>query len=153
MISAKTKAQNSKTPIEHLKLAFKHYWTENKFLKDEIDELQSKIKKSSMEVTAEFGDDMVTIMSGADQSMISPFMKFFWQEQQKYLKSSSTEIRYHPMIIRYCLSLAAKLSAAFNEIWYDEKKGAGFLILSSRCRYNLGNLNLLLKIFSTVSLL
>ena len=57
------------------------------------------------------------------------------------------------MIIRYCLSLAAKLSAAFNEIWYDEKKGAGFLILSSRCRYNLGNLNLLLRIFSTVSLL
>ena len=30
-----------------------------------------------MEVTEEFGDDMVTIMSGADQSMISPFMKFF----------------------------------------------------------------------------
>ena len=30
-----------------------------------------------MEVTAEFGDDMVTIMSGDNQSMISPFIKFF----------------------------------------------------------------------------
>ena len=57
----------------------------------------------------------------ADESKTS-FMKFFWEEQQKYLKSSSTGIIYHPMIIRYCLSLAAKSSAANDEIRYDEKK-------------------------------
>ena len=34
------------------------------------------------------------------------------------------------MIIRYCLSLAAKSSAAYDEIRYDEKKGTSFL---SRC--------------------
>ena len=34
-----------------------------------------------MEVSAELGDDMVTIMSGADQSKISPFMTFFREEQ------------------------------------------------------------------------
>ena len=61
-----------------------------------------------MEVSSESGDNMVRIMSGADQPKISPFMKFFLEKQQKYLKSSSTRIRYHPMIIRYCLSLAAK---------------------------------------------
>ena len=88
-----------------------------------------------MEVSAELGDDMVTIMSGADQSKIeSPFMKFFWEEQQKYLKSSSTGIRYHPMIIRYCLSLTVKSLAVYDEIRYDEKKGTGFLILRSRRR-------------------
>ena len=86
-----------------------------------------------MEVSAELGDDMVTIMSGADQSKISPFMKFFWEEQQKYLKSSSTGIRY-PMIIRYCLSFAAKSSEAYDEIRYDEKTSTGFLILPSRGR-------------------
>ena len=69
-----------------------------------------------MEVSAELGDNMVTIMSSADQLKISPFMKFFWEEQQKYLKSSSTVTAYHPMIIRYCLSLAAKSSAAYDEI-------------------------------------
>ena len=58
-----------------------------------------------MEVSAELGDDMVTIMSGADQSKISPFMKFFWEDQQRYLKSSPTGIRYNPIITRYCLSL------------------------------------------------
>ena len=88
-----------------------------------------------MEVNAELGEDMVTIMSGADQSKIeSPFMKLFWEEQQKYLKSSSTGIRYHPMIIRYCLSLTVKSFAVYDEIRYDEKKGTGFLILRSHRR-------------------
>ena len=75
-----------------------------------------------MEVGAELGDDMVTIMSGADQSKISPFTKFFWEEQQKYLKSSSAGIKYHPMIIRYCLSLAAKSSAAYDKFGMMKKK-------------------------------
>ena len=45
LIPAKTKAPISKTSTEHLKLAFQHYRTENKFLKEKIDELQSEIKK------------------------------------------------------------------------------------------------------------
>ena len=44
-----------------------------------------------MEVSVESGDDMVTTMWGADQSKISPFIKFFWEGQRKYLKSSSTD--------------------------------------------------------------
>ena len=44
LIPAKTKAPISKTSTEGLKLAFKHYRTENKSLKEKIDELQSKIK-------------------------------------------------------------------------------------------------------------
>ena len=61
LIPAKTKAPVSKTSTERLKLAFQHYWTENKFLKEKIYKLQSKIKKPSMKVSAELGDDMVTI--------------------------------------------------------------------------------------------
>ena len=44
LIHAKTKDPISKTSTERLKLAFQHYWTENKFLKEKIDELQSEIK-------------------------------------------------------------------------------------------------------------
>ena len=61
-------------------------------------------------------------------------MKFFWEEQQKYLKSSSTGISYHPMVMRYCLSLAAKSSSAYDEIRYDEKTWTGFFMLPSRRR-------------------
>ena len=46
LIHAKTKAPITKTSTERLKLAFQHYWTENKFLKEKIDEIQSEIKKN-----------------------------------------------------------------------------------------------------------
>ena len=66
LIPAKTKAPISKTSAERLKLAFQHYRTENKFLKEKIDELQSEINNPSIEVSAELSGDMVTIMSSAD---------------------------------------------------------------------------------------
>ena len=34
--------------------------------------------------------------------------------------------------MRDCLSLAAKSSAAYDEMGHDKKKGTGFLILPSR---------------------
>ena len=45
LIPAKTKAPIPKTPTERLKLAFQYYRTQNKSLKEKIDELQSEIKK------------------------------------------------------------------------------------------------------------
>ena len=42
--------------------------------------------------------DFVSIISNADSSKMPPFMKFFWEEQQKYLSSSKTGVRYHPQI-------------------------------------------------------
>ena len=48
-------------------------------------------------------------------------MKFFWEEQKKYLNvSCKTSILYHPMIIRYCLALQTKSAAAYNKIRYDD---------------------------------
>ena len=82
LIPAKTKAPISKTSTEPLKFAFKDYQNVNKSLKEKIDELQSERKKSSTKVSAELGDDMFTIMTGADHSRISPFKKLFWEEQQ-----------------------------------------------------------------------
>ena len=37
------------------------------------------------------------------KNKITPFMKMFWEEQQKYMSSSKEGVRYHPMIICYCL--------------------------------------------------
>ena len=66
---------------------------------------------------------------------VSPFMKFFWEKQQKYFNvSCKTPIRSHPMIIRYCLALQAKYAVAYNEICYDEKTGTGFVVLPSERR-------------------
>ena len=73
-------------------------------------------------------------MSGADKNNIPPFMKMFWEEQQKYVSLSKKGVRYHPMIIRYCLALAAKSPPAYDDIRYDEKRKTGFLVLPSRRR-------------------
>ena len=73
-------------------------------------------------------------MSDTDQRQISPFMKFFWEEQQKYVTMLPKSVKYHPMIIRYCFSLVAKSASAYKDIRYNEKTGTGFLILPSRRR-------------------
>ena len=79
--------------------------------------------------------DLISIVLNANSKDIPPFMKLFWEEQQKYLSSSSkTSVRYHLMIIRYCLGLAAKSPSVYDEIRYDEETNRGFVILQSRRR-------------------
>ena len=40
-------------------------------------------------------------------------------------------VRYHPMIIKFCLSLAAKSSSAYSDLRYDSKNDTGVLVLPS----------------------
>ena len=131
---AKLKAPISFTSPERVKLTLQNYRLENKQLKDEIVIMQKEISQNSVNVDNNLGDDFISIMSGADKSKIPPFMKLFWEEQQKYLSSSKTNVRYHPMIIRYCLGLAAKSPAFYDEIRFDEKTNSGFVVLPSRRR-------------------
>ena len=60
-----------------------------------------------------------------NEETLTPFMKLFWSEQKKYHAKGQT--RYHPMIIRFALSLAMKSGSA-----YDELRKSGILILPSR---------------------
>ena len=121
-ITLKPKAPISLTSPERIKVTIQSYRIENKMLKSEIQNLQHEISKSSMKIDDGLSVDLIKIMSNADKSEVSPFMKFFWEEQQKYINvSCKTSTRYHPMIIRYCLALQAKSAAAYNEIRFDEK--------------------------------
>ena len=129
MKSLKRKAANLNVPT---KLTLQNYRMENKMLKLEVEKLQAEISRSSMTVSPDLNNDFMSIMSSTESKNISPFMKLFWEEQQKDLNSSKTGISHHPMVIRYCLALASKLSAAYDEIRYDENTGTGFVILPSR---------------------
>ena len=132
---AKLNAPISLTSPDRIKLTLQNHRLENKALKKEIEKLQLELKKSSVNISTELNDDMKSIMSDAlDKSSVSPFMKFFWSEQQKYLSCSKNSVRYHPMIIRYCLAMASKSSAVYDDIRYDDKTGTGFLILPSKRR-------------------
>ena len=120
---------------DRIKLTMQNYRSENAILKQEIKNMQDEIQKNSLRVTSDLDDDMKNLMSNAfDLYNVSPFMKFFWTEQQKYLLSNPTSVRYHPMIIRYCLSLCAKSPSTYEDIRFDKKSVTGFLVLPSRRR-------------------
>ena len=131
---AKLNAPISTTSSQRLKLTIQNYRLENKALKFQIEKLQNELSNSSLPVNVDLNNDLITIMKNTASSKITPFMKLFWEQQQKYLSSTETGIRYHPMIIRYCLGLASKSAAVYDDIRYDEKSGTGFLILPSRRR-------------------
>ena len=129
---AKRNAAISQTSSKRLKITIQTYRMENKELKIKLGQLQEEISKASLAVSADLSNDFKSIILETEQRKILPFMKLFWEEQQKYLQSSPNNVKYHPMIIRYGLSLASKSAAVYDDIHYDEKTGTGFVILPSR---------------------
>ena len=108
---------------------------ENKYLKQQVLDLQIELIESSLKVSNELDCDLKTIFSNANDKNIPPFTKLSWSEQQKYVGKSSTKgIRYHPTLIRYCLSLASKSPPTYDQMRFDGKNNTGFLILPSRRR-------------------
>ena len=102
---------------------------EVKDLQNKLIKMENEIKlNSSVIVDEELGQDIFKIMDDNSESMssISPFMKLFW-EQQKKIFGKGTGVRYHPMIIRFCLSLASKSAST-----YDELRSSNILTLPSR---------------------
>ena len=89
---AKLNAAFSKTSSEHIKITIQSLRIEKKALKEKVMEVQQELSKSSLQVTQNLGEDLTSIMAGADQRDIPPFLKYFWEEQQKYIKCSSRGI-------------------------------------------------------------
>ena len=56
-----------------------------KELKMKLGQLQEEISKASLPVSADLSNDFKSIILETDQRKISPFMRLFWEEQQKYL--------------------------------------------------------------------
>ena len=93
--------------------------------------MRLEIEKSGQRINETLENDLISSYSKEHGNSIPSFMKLFWDELQKYLRTSKTERRYHPMIIKYCLNLAAKSTAAYSELSYDSATGSGVLVLPS----------------------
>ena len=89
--------------------------------------MKAELQKSNIEIDHELSDDFARIIGSAKQ--VTPFMNLFWKEQKKRFSRSSTGVRYHPMIIQFCLSLAAKSPST-----YEELRNSGVLVLPSQRR-------------------
>ena len=56
-----------------------------KELKMKLGQLQEEISKASFPVSADLSNDFKSVIFKTDQIKISPFMRIFQEEQQKYL--------------------------------------------------------------------
>ena len=98
-ISCKAKNPLTKTSADYRASTFQNYRLEYKLLNEKINETQQNISSSSIDVSTKLRD------------IISGTLKYSWHLHQSYLKTSSTDIYHHRMVIciRYCLLLAANL--------------------------------------------
>ena len=75
--------------------------------------MQKEISSKSITINSSIADDIEEVMN--KNLNVSPFMKLFW-EQQKSSQNKGSGVHYHPMIIRFCLSIASKSASAYNEL-------------------------------------
>lgn len=75
-----------------------------------------ELEETNIEVDHELSNDFSKILNSANDAGITPFMRLFWEQQKKLFSRSSKGVRYHPMIIRFCLSLRAKSPPCYEEL-------------------------------------
>lgn len=114
----------SKTAPERIKLTLQKQRLKCAELEQQLQEMKLQIERSS--VDTQLRQDITSILGNSDQN-ITPLIDLFWQQQKKLSTSSKTGVRYHPMIIRYCLSLATKSPAC-----YEELRKSNILVLPSQ---------------------
>ena len=119
------------TSPERLLLIIRGQRNENRELQQEITLLQKLLEDASVPVATELHNDFQEIFRNSCRE-VNPFVKLFWGEQMKFLNSSPSQVRYHPMIIKFCLGLYAKSPAAYEQLRLYEKEGTGVMILPSQ---------------------
>ena len=107
-------------------MALKEQRTQCAKLGKKMSKMQEQINLLSVEVTPVLKDDIHDLMEN-NLKFFPPFMKLFWKKQNKYLSINPKAGKYHPMIIRFWLSLAAKSPSAYKLL-----RNSNILILPSR---------------------
>ena len=127
-IPAKPQAPHSTTNPQKLILGLKQRLEAQQI---EIKRLQKEaIEKQGVEseMLAPGIESFVTKTMETKDGQLTPFVKLFWEEQTKYNSMKSAKsVRYHPMIIRFALSLSMKSPAA-----YEELRRSGIMVLPSK---------------------
>ena len=78
-----------------------------------IARMQKEISSKSITINSSIADDIEEVMN--KNLKASPFMKVFW-EQQKSSQNKGSGVCYHPMIIRFYLSIVSKSASVYNEL-------------------------------------
>ena len=121
------------TSLDRIKLTLQRKRLECKQLEEEISNMKKALDNDdSHTVSPELSTDFLKLFSQSNKKDGPPFIKLFSQEQQKYITLSSPRcIRHQPVVIKFCLNLAAKSLSAYKDLRYDNKTGTGVLVLPS----------------------
>ena len=122
---AKPNAPLMHTHPNRVRLALQEERVKCNKLTKQVERIQEEIQSKGVELNKDLSSDINQIMIENSEN-ITPFMKMFWEQQQKQF-SKGSGARYHPMVIRFCLSLASKSASA-----YDELRSSNVLTLPSR---------------------
>lgn len=115
---AHANAPLSNTSHNRVVLALKQKRLECNELKKELEKMKIELEKNSIEINYTLHKDLTDIIS--DSKKTTPFIDLFWQQQKKLFQCSPKGGRYHPMIIRFALSLHSKSSSAYEELRNSE---------------------------------
>ena len=110
----KDKAPISAPSTERIKLTFGYLRNRCSQLEAEIEAMRKELKKSSVQIDDQLTNDFINIMG--EQTNVTPFMKIFWDEQKKLFQRTEKGARFHPEIIRFCLSLSIRSPSVYNEL-------------------------------------
>ena len=113
--AAKKKAPIYITNPQRIKLTLREQRLKCNQLQEEIYVMKNEINKNNYSIDNGLTQDFIRIISNSKYKM-TPFMELFWQQQKNLLDVSSTGARFHPMIIRFYLSLALKSSPTYEEL-------------------------------------
>ena len=92
--------------------------------------MKKALDTEDQRISPELSNDFQKQFSESDDSQFLPFTNLFQQEQQKYINSSTT-IRYYPIILKFCLNLAAKLSSVLKDLCFDSTTVSDLLVFAS----------------------
>ena len=110
---AKAKAPLSKTHPKRILLSLQEERKKTKKLENVIARMQKEISSKSITINSGIADDVEEVIN--KNLNASPFRKLFCK-QQKSSQNKGSGVRYHPMVIRFCLSIASKSASAYNEL-------------------------------------
>ena len=111
---AKRNAPLSKTSHERVNLALKQERWKCSQIEAKIKKMKQEVEKKYVPLDKEISENILKIIAGnLDQA--TPYMKLFWDQQQKFFSSKNKSLCYHPMIIRFSLSLAARPALAYDD--------------------------------------
>ena len=109
-----TKCQLSKTNPNRIRLALMQERLKCAQLEKDLTRMKNEIKVSDVSVSGKICNDILKIFD-QNENKATSFMKLFW-EQEKKAFTCNPKLVYHPMIIRFCISLAPKSASTYDEL-------------------------------------